>query len=187
MVDEVGLLLHHVPDVLVDTGHFVGAGRQHADALLLQVVAARLCSCTCPWPFCGTCGARRRGKRSRKTRGLPLAAHDESRSGHRAGNHAQHALPGGSRSLAVHDRLAVRRALPSRRNCDGSRRRPRCARQAASVTSAVDHVVVGCRVVAHQVHGVPSIPVPPRCRGRAKPGERRSSYLEGSWLRAMPL
>ena len=97
---------HHVQDVLVDVGDFIGTRRDDVDIAIQQVFlhgaeVVLLLRRRATHPATGTVCGRHQAV------GVPFAAHDEGWIGHRAGDHAEHARSGGSCTLAMHDHLAT--------------------------------------------------------------------------------
>ena len=86
--------------------------------------------------------------------GVSFAAHDERGISHRAGDHAEYARSGGSRTFAMHDyvttavRFLPREVVMVLDSRDDSRTEQLCYQ-------SMNDVVISRRVVAHQVHGRP--------------------------------
>ena len=151
--DEVLLRGHHFQDVLVDVGDFICTGRDDMDiapreVFLYGAEVVLLFRRRATHPASGSVCGRHQAV------GVPLAAHDERGVGHRTGNHAEHARSGGSRSLAMHDHVATAvRFFPRKVVMVLDSRDDLCADQLRHQT--MDDVVIGRRVVAHQVHRRP--------------------------------
>ena len=102
---QVLLLLHDLFDVLVDAWNFVRAGRQDGNSFLEQVLADGVPAVDLLRlrPRHPTAGAMRSGV---EALGVPLAANDERRIGHRSWNHTQDAEARGAAALQrMADRL----------------------------------------------------------------------------------
>ena len=152
-LDEIGLRGHDLVDVLVDHRYLIDPGGEEPDLPALQDLARGV-------PAEGVLGLRAAHDPTRAVRrgvergAAPSSANHVRARCHRAGNDAQVAVPGGGRSLPVHDQLLTVVGLLPREvvvvldvehHLRGERLRD----------VPVDELVVRRRVAPHEVHRLP--------------------------------